>query len=57
MVYLFQDSLHPDEKEAFDIVWLKNPISFPLSKELKLIIKILSELVRERLECDPAPQF
>ena len=57
MVYLFQDSLRPDEKEAIDVVWLKNAISFPLSKELKLIIQILSTLVHERLECDPTPQF
>ena len=57
MVYLFQDSLRPDEKEAIDVVWLKNAILFPLSKELKLIIQILSKLVQERLECDPTPQF
>ena len=57
MVYLFQDSLCPDEKEAIDVDWLKNAISFPLSKELKLIIQILSTLVHERLECDPTPQF
>ena len=57
MVYFFQDSLRPDEKEAIDVVWLKNAISFPISKELKLIIQIMSELVRERLECDPTPQF
>ena len=57
MVHLFQDSLRPDEKEAIDVVWLKNAISFPLSKELKLIIQILSTLVHERLECDPTPQF
>ena len=57
MVYLFQDSLRPDEKEAIDVVWLKSAISFPLSKELKLTIEILSKLVQERLECDPTPQF
>ena len=55
MVYLFQDSLRPDEKEAIDVVWLKNAISFPLSKELELTIEILSKLVQERLDCDPTP--
>ena len=55
MVYLFQDSLRPDEKEAINVIWLKNAISFPLSKELKLTIEILSKLVQERLDCDPTP--
>ena len=57
MVYLFQDSLRPDEKEAIDVVWLKNAISFPLPKELELTIEILSKLVQERLDCDPTPLF
>ena len=57
MVYLFQDSLRPDEKEAINVIWLKNAISFPLSKELKLTIEILSKLVHERITCDPIPQF
>ena len=57
MVHLFQDSLRPDEKEAIDVVWLKNAISFPSPKELELTIEILSKLVQEWLECDPTPQF
>ena len=57
MIYFIPDSPRPNVNEAIDVVWLKNSILFPLSKEPRLTNKFLFVLVLERLECDSTPQF